>query len=84
MFKWVRKGDPSPLGLHAINEPLVLVNFTVNWDKSPNDEIVQATTRRAIEDIERVAMQNGAVHRYRYLNYCAQWQRPFEEYGEEN
>ncbi|PQE16339.1 FAD binding domain-containing protein [Rutstroemia sp. NJR-2017a WRK4] len=81
---WVRKGDANPLGLHDVNEPLVLVNFTVNWDKSPNDELVQATTRRAIEDIERVAMKNGAAHPYRYLNYCAQWQRPFEGYGEEN
>ncbi|PQE06712.1 FAD binding domain-containing protein [Rutstroemia sp. NJR-2017a BBW] len=81
---WVRKGDANPLGLHDVDEPLVLVNFTVNWDKPANDELVQTTTRCAIEEIERVAMENGAGHPYRYLNYFAAWQRPFEGYGEEN
>lgn len=27
---WVRKGDANPLGLHNIEEPLVIVSFTVN------------------------------------------------------
>ena len=83
--EWVRKGDPNPLGLTASSsEPLVLVSFTVNWAERQNDEFVKATTRRAVEQIEAFAAAHNTGHRYRYLNYCAEWQRPFEGYGEEN
>jgi len=83
--EWVRKGDSNPLGLDdGTNEPLVLVNFTVNWDNVKNDEFVKATTRRVVELIDAVATAKNTNHRYRYLNYCAEWQRPFGGYGEEN
>ena len=60
------------------------MSFTVNWDERRDDEFVQTTTRRAVEQIDAVAAANGMGHRYRYLNYCAQWQRPFDSYGAEN
>lgn len=81
---WLHKGDPNPLGLNDVNEPLVLVSFTVNWLKDEDDELVQAITRRSIEEIEAIASKNGTSHPWRYLNYCANWQRPFKGYGEEN
>ncbi|TGO07340.1 hypothetical protein BTUL_0290g00050 [Botrytis tulipae] len=81
---WVRKGDANPLGLHNINEPLVIVSFTVNWPNARDDEVVKKTTRCAIEEIEQIAKKNETGHKWKYLNYCAEWQRPFEGYGEEN
>lgn len=36
------------------------------------------------EQIDAIAAAKGTGHRYRYLNYCAEWQRPFEGYGGEN
>ena len=82
---WVSKGDANPLGLgEGIHEPLVMVSFTVNWDKRQHDGLVKSTTRRAIEQIEAAAAVRNTGHRYRYLNYCADWQKPFESYGEEN
>lgn len=82
---WVRKGDANPLGLdEGVHESLVIVSFTVNWDEYQDDEFVKSTTRRAVEQIEAVAVANKTGHRWRYLNYCAEWQRPFEGYGEEN
>ena len=81
---WVRKGEANPLGLHDTDEPLVIVNFAVNWHERRNDEFVKATTRRAIEQMDTFAEANGTSHPYRYLNYCGDWQRPFEGYGEEN
>ena len=82
---WVRKGDANPLGLHdGTQEPLVIISFTVNWDEGRDDEFVKTTTRRVVEQIDAVAAAHGTGHRYRYLNYCAEWQRPFEGYGEEN
>ncbi|KAF7897687.1 uncharacterized protein EAF01_008653 [Botrytis porri] len=80
----VRKGDANPLRLHDINEPLVIVSFTVNWPNARDDEVVKKITRRAIEEIEHSAEKNGTGHKWKYLNYCAEWQRPFGGYGEEN
>ncbi|MCJ1480026.1 hypothetical protein MMC06_000180 [Schaereria dolodes] len=82
---WVHKGDANPLGLDdCTHEALVVVSFTVNWDESQNDEFVKTTTRRTVEQIDAVAAANKTGHRYRYLNYCAEWQRPFQGYGKEN
>lgn len=84
--RWARKGDPNPLGLQdaADDEPLVIASFAINWPERRHDAVVQETARRAVEQIEAVATKNGTGHRFRYLNYCAGWQRPLESYGEEN
>ncbi|ERF69174.1 hypothetical protein EPUS_01131 [Endocarpon pusillum Z07020] len=82
---WVRKGDANPLGLHdCADEPLVIVSFTINWDEGRDDEFVKTTTRRTVEQIDAFAAAHRTGHRYRYLNYCAEWQRPFKGYGAEN
>lgn len=82
---WVRKGDPNALGLlENTHTPLVIVSFTVNWDERRNDEIIKKTMRRTVEQIEAVARANGTDHPFRYLNYCADWQKPFEGYGKDN
>lgn len=86
---WVRKGDANPLGLgrhdgSPLDEPLVIVSFTVNWAERRDDDFVKMTTRRAIEQIDAVAVANRTGHQYRCLNYCADWQRPFDGYGAEN
>ncbi|MCJ1456812.1 hypothetical protein MMC28_007177 [Mycoblastus sanguinarius] len=83
--EWARKGDINPLGLQdGTVEPLVIVSFTINWDEYGDDGLVKTTLRRTVEQIEATAAANKTGHRYRYLNYCAEWQRPFEGYGEEN
>lgn len=82
---WVRKGDANPLGLHDLTgEPLVIVSFTIIWDEGRDDDFVKTTTRQAIEQMEAFAAAHKTGHRWRYLNYCGEWQRPFEGYGEEN
>jgi hypothetical protein len=82
---WVRKGDDNPMGLNeGAEDPMVIVSFTVNWALSKDDELVQDITRAAIEQIDAFAKEKGTLQRYRYLNYCAGWQKPFEGYGDEN
>lgn len=82
---WVCKGDANPLGLHDCKHgPLVIVSFTVNWDERQDDVFVKMMTRRAVEQIEVVAAANQTGHPWRYLNYCAEWQKPFKSYGGEN
>ena len=81
---WAHRGDPNVLGLEDTHEPLVMVSFTVNWTDARDDELVKKITRETIERIEAFAEANDTGHRYRYLNYCSEWQRPFDGYGEEN
>jgi hypothetical protein len=83
--EWMRKGDANPMGFNNGDDgPLVLIGFTNNWDDARDDDYVKSVTRRVIEQIDAAAAANGTGHIYRYLNYCAEWQRPFESYGEEN
>ncbi|KAH7083490.1 hypothetical protein BKA63DRAFT_153972 [Paraphoma chrysanthemicola] len=82
---WARKGNPNVLGLDtSTDEPLVNVSFTVNWALAKDDEMVQRITRAAIEQIDAFATEHGTGHRYRYINYCDSWQRPFDGYGQDN
>ncbi|GMF73651.1 unnamed protein product [Aspergillus oryzae] len=82
---WAAKGDTNVLGIHEeTDDALVILSFSVYWQRAGDDRHVYATIRETIEAIEAVATANGKGHRFRYLNYCAQWQRPLEGYGEEN
>lgn len=86
---WVCKADANVLGLtrhdgSPLDEPLVIVSFKVNWAKRRDDDFVKMTTRRAIEQIDAVAVANRTGHQYWCLNYCADWQRPFDGYAAEN
>lgn len=85
MPSWMRNGDANPLGFDDNdNEPLVIVGFTNNWDDGMDDDYVKDVTRSVIEKIDAVAAEKNTGHPYRYLNYCAEWQKPFESYGEVN
>ena len=82
---WAREGDPNPLGLDSgTDKPLVIVSLTINWDKIQDDAYMRQTARQAIDRIETFAKAGDTDHPYKYLNYCADWQRPFEDYGEQN
>ncbi|KAL4777563.1 FAD binding domain protein [Aspergillus nidulans var. acristatus] len=82
---WVAKGDANVLGIHEeTDDALVILSFSVYWQRAGDDQHVYATIRETIERIEAAATAKGTGHRFRYLNYCAQWQRPLEGYGEEN
>ena len=82
---WACKGDPNPLGFSdSDTEPLIIVSFTVNWSRTSDDDFIKAITRSAMDRIDSAAKANNAAHPYRYLNYCAEWQKPFESYGMEN
>jgi hypothetical protein len=90
--QWARLGEENPLGFHVPEDkstgkvrserPLVNVSFTVNWEEKKDDVWVQGLIRRAVEKIEETAEGMGTAHRYKYLNYCGSWQKPFEGYGE--
>ena len=81
---WARKGDKNPLGLQDFSEPLVVVGLNANWTDTKGDELVKMVTRQILEKVEAFALANKTGHRFKYLNYCAEWQEPFEGYGKDN
>lgn len=48
-----------------------------------DDELVRTILRRTFEQIDKAAARQS-VHSYRFMNYCAMWQRPYEGCGEGN
>lgn len=82
---WMHKGDPNYLGLeNTLNEPHVQISFSPVWTDVNHNEFVENLVREAIEKIESYARDHGTYHPYKYVNYCAAWQKPFESHGEEN
>lgn len=81
---WAKKGQRDCQGLETRTESLIIVQFNLVWQNSKDDELVNQTTRDAINRIDEYADSHGTADRYRYLNYCASWQKPFDGYGEEN
>ena len=79
-----KKGQTDSMGLADRTDPLVIVLFTVVWEKKTDDELVGQTTRAIINDIDAFAATKGTADPYRYLNDCASWQSPFDGYGAEN
>ncbi|KAK3937345.1 hypothetical protein QBC46DRAFT_12195 [Diplogelasinospora grovesii] len=81
---WMNKGDPNVLGLEGCTEPLIIIGFAATWTEAKDDEFVRSTIRRTIEQINAAAAARQSDHPYRFVNYCMEWQRPYEGCGEEN
>jgi len=81
----MHKGDPNYLGLeNTLNEPHIHISFSPVWIDVNHNEFVENLVRKTIERIESYARDHGTYHPYKYVNYCAAWQKPFESHGEDN
>ena len=81
---WMNKGDPNIFGLENCTEPLIIINYSATWTKAEDDDFVRSTIRRSIERIEVAAEERKACHPYRFINYCMEWQQPYQGCGEVN
>jgi hypothetical protein len=81
---WMNKGYPNVLSLDGCTEPLIIINCSVTWAKAKDDELVQSTIRQTLEQINTAAAARQSDHPYWFINYCMEWQRPYEGCGEEN
>lgn len=77
---WLKKGHPKPLGLENSTEYHVNVSLTVLWNDRKDDESVKSAIEKTFEWIEAFAAEHETQHPFKYLNYCSQWQKPFEGY----
>lgn len=81
---WMNKGDPNVLGLQDCTEPLIIVSCMVTWANVKDDDLVRSRIRRMLEQIEAAATARESHHPYKFMNYCMEWQRPYDGCGEDN
>lgn len=79
-----QKGHPDVQGLRDRHEPLVIVLISAVYQRGSDDELVNRVYKEAIGEIDSFAAAHGTADPFRWLNYCASWQKPFEGYGLEN
>jgi len=63
---------------------LIIINCSLTWAKAKDDELVRSTIRHTLEQINAAAAARQSDHPYRFMNYCMEWQWPYEGCGEEN
>lgn len=81
---WANKGYPNVLGLEGCTEPLIIINCAVTWTETKDDVLVRSAVRHLLEQIDTAAVARQSDHPYRFMNYCTEWQRPYEGCGEKN
>ena len=81
---WYNKGDPNILGLEGCNEPLIIVHLSNTWPEAKDDQRIRAAVQAMLEQIEAMAAAKKTGHPYRFINYCMEWQRPYDGCGEKN
>ncbi|MCJ1384458.1 hypothetical protein MMC17_007574 [Xylographa soralifera] len=74
----------NALGLDPADGNLVLIFLDISWKKSTDDKIMNKQAGSFLKQVETFAASLGMLHKWKYLNYAAQWQDPIVGYGHEN
>lgn len=80
----MQRNGGNALGLELGEFPLYLVSVTVLWSRSTLDCLVEARSKRFIEDVDALARKEGFYHGFKYMNYAGQSQDVFSSYGKDN
>ncbi|TGO49557.1 hypothetical protein BOTNAR_0427g00030 [Botryotinia narcissicola] len=70
-------------GLDTSQGSLVLCILTYSWEDKSDDERMDGTARRFIEEVDECSKSAGLFNRYKYVNYSAGYQDPISGYGDE-
>ncbi|MCJ1285530.1 hypothetical protein MMC26_004870 [Xylographa opegraphella] len=71
----------NALGLDPGDGNLVLIFLDISWKKATDEEVMNRQARSFVKQVEMLAASSDMLHRWRYLNYAAQWQNPIGSYG---
>ncbi|MCJ1472932.1 hypothetical protein MMC13_001581 [Lambiella insularis] len=74
----------NALGLDRDSGNLVLIFLNISWRNFADDTAINNQATFFVEQVERKADLGGILHRWKYLNYAAQWQDPIAGYGDTN
>lgn len=71
----------NSLGLEASEGPLVLCLLSITWTQPSDDDLINNMAKTLISRIEQATKAADLFHRFKYLNYAANFQDPIGSYG---
>ena len=71
----------NSLGLDTLAGPLVLCLLEIAWSQPRDDQYINNMAQTLISRIEQATKAAKLFHRYKYLNYAANFQDPIGSYG---
>ncbi|KAL4919867.1 FAD-binding domain-containing protein [Aspergillus aurantiobrunneus] len=79
--------SPNVLGFAPTSHPetdLVLVLLSTYWSREDSEHsyVLHSGTRELLSALDELAESQALGHRFRYVNYAAEWQDPLASYGE--
>jgi hypothetical protein len=74
----------NSIGLDKNEKDLIIALVNVTWLDPKMDDFVIGLIKKLIDDAKEAAMKAGVYHPFIYLNYAAEWQKPFDGYGEDS
>ncbi|MCJ1250543.1 hypothetical protein MMC30_007771 [Trapelia coarctata] len=84
MLSHSEKSGGNALGLDSADGNLVLASLSISWADTVDDKLVASQAKRFVQEVESVARSLRLIHRWKYLNYAAEWQDPIAGYGKVN
>lgn len=78
------KNGGNPLGISEKDGPLILMNWSFQWDNASDDAAVMGVARSYYDKATALAKTQGLYHPYVYLNYADISLDVFSSYGAAN
>ncbi|KAF7898524.1 hypothetical protein EAF00_004970 [Botryotinia globosa] len=78
-----RASGGNSTGLDTSQGSIVLCILNYSWEDKSDDERMDGTARRFIEEVDESSKSTGLFNRYKYINYSAGHQDPISGYGDE-
>lgn len=78
------KNGGNPLGITAADGPLILMNWSFQWDNASDDTKVMGSAQDVYDKFTAAAKAKNALHPYLYLNYSPAHYDVFSSYGAAN
>lgn len=72
------------MGLGPDDGDLVVCLLMVQWSNAADDEVLERTGRRLLDELYADTTRFGVANKYVFLNYAAPHQDPIASYGEGN
>ncbi|KAF2730928.1 putative oxidoreductase [Polyplosphaeria fusca] len=82
---YARHAKTNALGLTGRNaKALVIMMISATWSSSDDDGVVESSIKALVKKVTEATRRLGALDRYQYINYAAQWQGSINSYGRNN
>lgn len=72
------------MGLDPVDGPLVSILLLTYWKNKDDDGKILGVMRGVLEKIEKESAARSQAVKFKFMNYCFNFQDPISSYGTEN